>query len=192
MCRVMLQTRWKLSKCELPGPLSACCPDFSSVSEPLATSFGTSTAGDHGTSDLSAGYGGYTSFVQYRGSIPVMWHQESTQLTARPPIESKQHSTQTTCNPNVCCVVTIKDPFYTPAAKHFDDLLGRYGAPIFILNLIKSRETQPRESKLLFEYGQCVLYLNQFLPEGKKMRYIAWDMAQAAKRSVGGGSFELY
>lgn len=78
--------------------------------------------------------------------------------------------------------VTIKDPFYTPAAKHFDDLLGRYGAPIFILNLVKSKETVPRESKLLSEYGECVEYLNQFLPEGKKMRYIAWDMAQAAKR----------
>lgn len=77
--------------------------------------------------------------------------------------------------------VTIKDPFYTPAAKHFDDLLGRYGAPIYILNLIKSRESQPRESKLLFEYGQCVTYLNQFLPEGKKLRYIAWDMSLATK-----------
>ena len=60
-------------------------------------------------------------------------------------------------------------------------MLGRYGAPIFILNLIKARESQPRESKLLFEYGQCVSYLNQFLPEDKKMQYIAWDMAQAAK-----------
>lgn len=85
-------------------------------------------------------------------------------MTPRPPIE-----------------ITIKDPFYTPAAKHFDDLLGRYGAPIYILNLIKSRESVPRESKLLFEYGQCVKYLNQFLPEGKKMDYIAWDMSQAAK-----------
>ena len=87
-----------------------------------------------------------------------------------------------------CCyvarltVVTIKDPFYTPAAKHFDDLLGRYGAPMYILNLIKARESQPRESKLLVEYGQCVTYLNQFLPEEKKMRYIAWDMAQATKK----------
>ncbi|WWD20149.1 hypothetical protein CI109_104625 [Kwoniella shandongensis] len=136
------------------------------VSEPLATPFGRKEAPppDHPVSDFGAGYGGYTSFVQYRGSIPVMWHQESNQMTPRPPIE-----------------ITIKDPFYTPAAKHFDDLLGRYGAPIFILNLIKSRETVPRESKLLFEYGQCVEYLNQFLPEGKKMRYIAWDMAQAAK-----------
>jgi hypothetical protein len=78
--------------------------------------------------------------------------------------------------------VTIKDPFYTPAARHFDNLLGRYGAPIFILNLVKSKETVPRESKLLSEYGECVEYLNQFLPKGKKMRYIAWDMAQAAKR----------
>jgi len=78
--------------------------------------------------------------------------------------------------------VTIKDPFYTPAAKHFDNLLGRYGSPIFILNLIKSREAVPRESKLLLEYGECVEYLNQFLLDDKKMRYIAWDMSQAAKR----------
>ncbi|WVQ96137.1 hypothetical protein IAU59_003239 [Kwoniella sp. CBS 9459] len=136
------------------------------VSEPLATPFGSRNKADssHPVSDFGAGYGAYTSFVQYRGSIPVMWHQESNQMTPRPPIE-----------------ITIKDPFYTPAAKHFDDLLGRYGAPIFILNLIKSRETVPRESKLLWEYGQCVEYLNQFLPEGKKIRYIAWDMSQAAK-----------
>ena len=36
--------------------------------------------------------------------------------------------------------------------------------------------------KLLSEYGQCVEYLNQFLPEDKNMQYIAWDMSQAAKR----------
>ena len=81
-------------------------------------------------------------------------------------------------------LVPIKDPFYTRAARHFDDLLGRYGSPIYILNLIKSRESQPRESKLLVEYGQCVAYLNQFLPEEHRMRYIAWDMSQAWKRSV--------
>ncbi|KAL7424872.1 phosphatidylinositol-3,5-bisphosphate 5-phosphatase [Cryptotrichosporon argae] len=133
------------------------------VSEPLATSFGLRNA-SASVSDFGPGYGGYTSFVQYRGSIPVMWHQEANQMTPKPPIE-----------------ITIKDPFYTPAAKHFDDLLGRYGAPIFILNLIKAKESVPRESKLLSEYGDCVAYLNQFLPPDKKMRYIAWDMAQAAK-----------
>ncbi|WOO77582.1 Polyphosphoinositide phosphatase [Vanrija pseudolonga] len=129
------------------------------VSEPLATAFGYPT-----NPEATADYSGYTSFVQIRGSIPVMWHQTSDIKTPKPPIE-----------------ITIKDPFYTPAAKHFDDLLGRYGAPIFILNLVKSKETVPRESKLLAEYGECVEYLNQFLPEGKRMRYIAWDMAQAAK-----------
>lgn len=50
-----------------------------------------------------------------------------------------------------------------------------------ILNLIKKREPQPRESKLLDEYTHCVNFLNQFLPEGKKMIYHAWDMSRAYK-----------
>jgi hypothetical protein len=120
-----------------------------------------------------------------------MWHQESNQMTPRPPIESEQMGfiSHYSIGSLTTLSVTIKDPFYTPAAKHFDDLLGRYGSPIFILNLIKSRESVPRESKLLFEYGECVEYLNQFLPLGKKMIYIAWDMAQAAKRSALGIAF---
>lgn len=67
--------------------LFICC----SVSEPLSTSFGQhdSSRPEKLISDFSAGYGGYTSFVQYRGSIPVMWHQESNQMTPRPPIESR-------------------------------------------------------------------------------------------------------
>ncbi len=76
------------------------------------------------------------------------------------------------------------DPFYTAAARHFDDLFKRYGAPITILNLIKRREPVPRESKLLDEYTQCVRYLNQFLPRDKKMVYRAWDMSRAYKESV--------
>jgi phosphatidylinositol 3,5-bisphosphate 5-phosphatase len=50
-----------------------------------------------------------------------------------------------------------------------------------ILNLIKKREPQPRESKLLDEYTHCVNFLNQFLPEGKRMVYHAWDMSRAYK-----------
>ena len=76
------------------------------------------------------------------------------------------------------------DPFYTAASRHFDDLFARYGAPITILNLIKTREPQPRESKLLEEYTNCVRYLNQFLPEGKKMVYRAWDMSRAYKEKT--------
>ena len=67
------------------------------------------------------------------------------------------------------------------ASLHFDDLFRRYGAPITILNLIKRREPQPRESKLLDEYTQCVRYLNQFLPDGRKMVYRPWDMSRAYK-----------
>jgi len=76
------------------------------------------------------------------------------------------------------------DPFYTAASLHFDNLFQRYGTPITILNLIKKREPQPRESKLLDEYTQCVEYLNQFLPHGKKMIYRAWDMSRAYKELV--------
>ncbi len=78
-------------------------------------------------------------------------------------------------------LVSVVDPFFTAAARHFDDLFARYGAPIMILNLIKKREPQPRESKLLDEYTHCVNFLNQFLPEGKKMIYHAWDMSRAYK-----------
>ncbi|KAG8918396.1 phosphatidylinositol-3,5-bisphosphate 5-phosphatase [Tulasnella sp. 418] len=106
----------------------------------------------------------YTSYVQYRGSIPIFWAQDTSQTHVKPPIE-----------------ITVVDPFYTAAARHFDNLFARYGAPIMILNLIKSREAQPRESKLLHEYNDCVKYLNQFLPDDKKMIYRAWDMSQAYK-----------
>ncbi|KAJ3543835.1 hypothetical protein NMY22_g2991 [Coprinellus aureogranulatus] len=109
----------------------------------------------------------YTSYVQYRGSIPVFWTQETTSMVPKPPIE-----------------ISVVDPFYTAAAKHFDDLFMRYGTPITILNLIKRREPVPRESKLLDEYTQCVKYLNQFLPKDKKMVYRAWDMSRAYKEKT--------
>jgi hypothetical protein len=80
--------------------------------------------------------------------------------------------------------VSVVDPFFTAASRHFDDLFRRYGTPITILNLIKRREPQPRESKLLDEYTQCVQYLNQFLPSEKKMRYRAWDMSRAYKEKT--------
>ncbi|KAG6878055.1 hypothetical protein C0993_000378 [Termitomyces sp. T159_Od127] len=109
----------------------------------------------------------YTSYVQYRGSIPVYWAQETTSMSPKPPIE-----------------ITVVDPFYSAASRHFDDLFQRYGAPITILNLIKRREPVPRESKLLDEYTQCVKYLNQFLPADKKMVYRAWDMSRAYKEKT--------
>ena len=101
-------------------------------------------------------------------------------MSPRPPIESEVRRSPLESHLMIT-VVSVVDPFYTAASRHFDDLFRRYGAPITILNLIKRREPQPRESKLLDEYTQCVTYLNQFLPSGKKMQYRAWDMSRAYK-----------
>ncbi|KAF7974204.1 hypothetical protein HWV62_13169 [Athelia sp. TMB] len=79
---------------------------------------------------------------------------------------------------------SVVDPFYVAASRHFDDLFQRYGAPITILNLVKEHESQRREKKLLEEYTQCVDYLNQFLPQGKKMVYRPWDMSRAYKEKT--------
>ena len=69
---------------------------------------------------------------------------------------------------------------------HFDDLFARYGGPLLVLNLIKTRETQPREGKLGVHYRECVKFLKQFLPsegdgERSKIEYHAWDMSHAYK-----------
>lgn len=106
----------------------------------------------------------YTSYVQHRGSIPLYWTQENTGVSPKPDIE-----------------LNLVDPFYSAAALHFDNLFERYGTPIYILNLVKSRERTPRESKLLKEFTDAVTYLNQFLPPDKKLIYKAWDMSRAAK-----------
>lgn len=106
----------------------------------------------------------YTSYVQHRGSIPLYWTQENTGVSPKPAIE-----------------LNLVDPFYSAAALHFDNLFERYGAPIYVLNLIKSRERTPRESKLLKEYTDAVNYLNQFLPDDKKIMYKSWDMSRASK-----------
>lgn len=109
----------------------------------------------------------YTSYVQHRGSIPLYWSQDVSNMTPKPPIE-----------------INLVDPFFASAALHFDDLFKRYDAPILVLNLIKSKERTPREGKLLREFSQCIEYLNQFLIQrGKKdkLQYTHWDMSRASK-----------
>ncbi|CAO2654910.1 Nn.00g116430.m01.CDS01 [Neocucurbitaria sp. VM-36] len=106
----------------------------------------------------------YTSYVQHRGSIPLYWTQDNTGVTPKPDID-----------------LSLVDPFYSAAALHFDNLFERYGAPVYVLNLIKARERTPRESKLLYEYKNAIEYLNQSLPKDKKILYEAFDMSRAAK-----------
>ncbi|PGH36007.1 mannosyl-oligosaccharide alpha-1,2-mannosidase [[Emmonsia] crescens] len=127
------------------------------VSEMLTTSF-------HSPGPKLYANPQYTSYVQHRGSIPLYWTQDSTGVSPKPDIE-----------------LNLVDPFYSAAALHFNNLFERYGAPVYVLNLIKARERVPRESKLLTEFTNAITYLNQFLPEDKKILYKAWDMSRASK-----------
>ncbi|KAK5131622.1 hypothetical protein LTR08_000809 [Meristemomyces frigidus] len=118
----------------------------------------------------------YTSYVHHRGSIPLYWSQDNSGVTPKPDID-----------------VNLSDPFYQPAALHFDNLFERYGCPVYVLNLIKARERTPRESKLLVEFEHAVDYLNQSLPADKKILYKAFDMSRASKTRGGDviGSLEV-
>lgn len=73
------------------------------------------------------------------------------------------------------------DPFFSAAALHFENLFQRYGTPCIVLNLIKQKEKTKRESILGKEFAESISYLNQFLPDDKKIKYIAWDMSRASK-----------
>ena len=127
------------------------------VSEMLTTSF-------HAPGPELFSNPNYTSYVQHRGSIPLFWTQDNSGVSPKPDIE-----------------MNLIDPFYAAAVLHFDNLFDRYGAPIYVLNLIKARERVPRESILLHEYTNAITYLNMFLPDDKKIRYKAWDMSRASK-----------
>lgn len=100
----------------------------------------------HDASRLSSDTGGYTSFRQMRGSIPLFWSQDTKGLATKPPIQ-----------------VDRVDPCHSPAALHFDELFRIYGSPIIVLNVVKKQEKKPRESILHREFGQCVRYLNRVI-----------------------------
>ncbi|KAK9461188.1 SacI homology domain-containing protein [Lipomyces oligophaga] len=127
------------------------------VSDMLTTSF-------HSLDGHPFGNPSYTSFVQHRGSIPLFWTQDMSGMSPKPPVE-----------------LNVVDPFFSAAALHFDDEFRRYGCPVVVFNLIKTRERTPRETILLNEFEQCLQYLNQFLPEEAKILYTSWDMSRASK-----------
>lgn len=108
----------------------------------------------------------FTSFVQHRGSIPLYWTQDLNRLP-KPPIE-----------------INLSDPFYQSSAMHFNNLFKRYGQPIIILNLIKTKEKQPRELNLNMHFESCIKYLSQFLPVDKKLTYYSFDMSKHSKKNL--------
>lgn len=108
----------------------------------------------------------FTSFVQHRGSIPLYWTQDLNRLP-KPPIE-----------------INLQDPFYRSSAIHFNDLFRRYGLPVIILNLIKTKEKQPRELKLNQHFISCIKYLNQFLPSEHRLQLHGFDMSKHSKKNL--------
>lgn len=117
---------------------------------------------DSSVSDFSLGF--FTSFVQIRGSVPDRWSQDSTKIIPKPQI-----------------VQDFIDPYHEATAKHFNDMLKRYGTPIVVLNLVKQLEKKPHESILSGMLEHSVDYLNQFLPQQHIIRLIAFDMARSSR-----------
>ncbi|KAH7679991.1 SAC domain-containing protein [Dioscorea alata] len=100
-----------------------------------------------------------TSVVQNRGSIPLFWSQETSRLNLKPDI-----------------VLQKKDDNYEATRLHFENLAKRYGNPIIILNLIKTREKKPRESILRVEFANAIDTINRDLSEENRLRFLHWDL----------------
>ncbi|XP_010535792.1 PREDICTED: phosphoinositide phosphatase SAC4-like isoform X2 [Tarenaya hassleriana] len=100
-----------------------------------------------------------SSVVQNRGSIPLFWSQETSRLNLKPDI-----------------VLSKKDPYYDATRVHFQNLVERYGNPIIILNLIKTKEKKPRESILRAEFANAIDFINKDLSEENRLRFLHWDL----------------
>ncbi|KAH9626213.1 hypothetical protein KSS87_000092 [Heliosperma pusillum] len=101
-----------------------------------------------------------SSVVQIRGSIPLLWSQEISRLSIKPGIILKE------------------DPNYEATRKHFNNLVDRYGNPIFILNLIKTKEKRPRESILHAEFMKAVATINRGLDKESRLRFRTVDLTR--------------
>ncbi|XP_067675637.1 polyphosphoinositide phosphatase-like [Haliotis asinina] len=110
-------------------------------------------------------HGKVTSFTQMRGSIPLFWSQDIAKMVPKPPI-----------------MLDKRDPFAHAAGLHFNQVLQRSGAPVIVLNLVKTREKKRHESILSDEFIDTINYLNQFLPPDHTIHYIGFDMARVNKR----------
>ncbi|KAL6649338.1 hypothetical protein ACP70R_013562 [Stipagrostis hirtigluma subsp. patula] len=105
-----------------------------------------------------------TSVVQHRGSIPLVWFQETSRLNIRPDIILKP------------------DVDYKATRLHFENLALRYGNPIIILNLIKTREKKPRESLLRAEFAKAIHYINKGLTDDKRLKFLHMDLSKLSRR----------
>ncbi|XP_057428717.1 phosphoinositide phosphatase SAC3-like isoform X2 [Lotus japonicus] len=140
-----------------------------------------------------------SSVVQNRGSIPLFWSQETSRLNLKPDIICISSDFLNIvllltcsmfllyflhqCSQHMYAYVVIcsspvskKDQNYQATRLHFENLVKRYGNPIIILNLIKTRERKPRESILRTEFGNAIDFINKDLPEENRLRFLHWDL----------------
>ncbi|XP_027335029.1 phosphoinositide phosphatase SAC2-like isoform X2 [Abrus precatorius] len=100
-----------------------------------------------------------SSVVQIRGSIPLFWSQEASRLNIKPDI-----------------ILSRKDSNFEATRLHFENLVKRYGNPIIILNLIKTREKRPRETILRAEFANAVRSINKNIRGDNRLRFLHWDL----------------
>ncbi|XP_062210115.1 phosphoinositide phosphatase SAC2-like [Phragmites australis] len=105
-----------------------------------------------------------TSVVQHRGSIPLVWFQETSRVNIKPDIILKP------------------DVDYKATRLHFENLALRYGNPIIILNLIKTREKKPRESLLRAEFAKAIHCINKGLTDDKRLKFLHMDLSKLFRR----------
>ncbi|TKY64217.1 Phosphoinositide phosphatase SAC2 [Spatholobus suberectus] len=107
-----------------------------------------------------------SSVVQIRGSIPLFWSQEASRLNIKPDI-----------------ILSRKDSNFEATRLHFENLVKRYGNPIIILNLIKTREKKPRETILRAEFANAVRSINKNLTGENRLRFLHWDLHRHSRCS---------
>ncbi|CAH2053740.1 unnamed protein product [Thlaspi arvense] len=106
-----------------------------------------------------------SSVVQNRGSIPLFWSQETSRLNIKPDI-----------------ILSAKDPSFEATRLHFENLARRYGNPIIILNLIKTREKRPRETILRAEFANAIKFINKGLSKEDRLRPLHWDLHKHSRK----------
>ncbi|CAN8259399.1 unnamed protein product [Cochlearia groenlandica] len=106
-----------------------------------------------------------SSVVQNRGSIPLFWSQETSRLNIKPDI-----------------ILSAKDSSFEATKLHFENLAKRYGNPIIILNLIKTRERRPRETILRAEFANAIRFINKGLSKEERLRPLHWDLHKHSRK----------
>jgi len=90
--------------------------------------------------------------IKIRGSVPGHWTQDLSSMVPKPQI-----------------FFQLSDPYCRTAAKHFDGLLQKYGAPIIVLNLVSIITlTCFHKRQVLFEFKKAFLTSFEVLFVGKK------------------------